>query len=184
MTRQAGIIIKILNRNMGIDAVKTGAEVGVWSGDTSACLLRHLPNLTLHMVDCWEPKVSLRATRHKTEKSLIAAEKKAMEQTEFASDRRFVHKMTSEEAAILIADGSLDFAFIDACHLYDDVRQDIALWYPKIKVGGLVAGHDYVASEGSWVGRTWGVKKAVDEFAAVHDYKPIVWRTVWWVIKK
>lgn len=51
--------------------------------------------------------------------------------------------MTSTDAAILYANKSLDFVFIDADHEYPSVIQDISAWLPKIKTGGYLAGHDY-----------------------------------------
>lgn len=41
------------------------------------------------------------------------------------------------------ADKSIDFCFIDANHTYDFVRRDIAAYLPKMKPGGIIAGHDY-----------------------------------------
>ncbi len=38
--------------------------------------------------------------------------------------------------------GSLSFVFIDACHTYKAVRSDILAWLPKVKTGGILAGHD------------------------------------------
>lgn len=72
-----------------------------------------------------------------------------------------------ERAAKLFADHSLDFVFIDANHEYDSVVHDLATWAPKVKPGGLFAGHDYQ-------GHGWdGVKMAVDEFfAANQDFAP------------
>ena len=52
-------------------------------------------------------------------------------------------KTTSVEASKLYDDNSLDFVFIDASHEYQDVLDDIMVWLPKIKVGGIIAGHDY-----------------------------------------
>ena len=37
----------------------------------------------------------------------------------------------------------IDFLYIDATHRTPHVRQDIALWVPKIRPGGVVLGHDY-----------------------------------------
>lgn len=54
-------------------------------------------------------------------------------------------------------DGSIDFLFIDGDHRYPSVKKDLQMWFPKIKEGGIIAGHDY--NEPSC-----GVKQAVDEF--------------------
>ena len=51
-------------------------------------------------------------------------------------------------------DNSLDFIFIDAAHDYKSVKADIDAWLPKIKPGGIIAGHDLHAE---------GVKQAVIE---------------------
>ena len=53
----------------------------------------------------------------------------------------------SGEAAERIPDDTFDFFFIDADHRYHMVRRDIELWYPKVKKGGLLAGHDYDSEE-------------------------------------
>ena len=52
-------------------------------------------------------------------------------------------KLTSIEAAKLFPDNSLDFVYIDGMHDYQNCRADIEVWYPKIKEGGIVAGHDH-----------------------------------------
>ena len=78
-------------------------------------------------------------------------------------------KMTSEEASTKFINESLDFIFIDGSHTYEDVKQDIHLWYPKLKYGKIIAGHDYYG----------GVKQAVDEiFPIVEKAKDI-----WWIRK-
>ena len=51
--------------------------------------------------------------------------------------------MTSLEAAQCFADGSLDFVYIDAGHAYQDVRNDIRAWAPKVQADGFIGGHDY-----------------------------------------
>lgn len=64
-----------------------------------------------------------------------------------------IHRMDSTEAANLYQDKSLDFVFIDACHTTDCVTTDLKAWFPKVKLKGVLAGHDYTLP---------GVKKAVD----------------------
>lgn len=70
----------------------------------------------------------------------------------------------SNEAVSRFKDNSIDLLYLDANHSYDACKQDLELWFPKIKKGGIFAGHDYCAGDG--VGH--GVKKAVDEFALLH----------------
>lgn len=41
------------------------------------------------------------------------------------------------------ADKSIDFCFIDANHTYEFVSRDIEAYLPKMKPGGVIAGHDY-----------------------------------------
>lgn len=53
-------------------------------------------------------------------------------------------------------DKSIDFCFIDANHNYEFVSRDIAAYLPKMKPGGVIAGHDYNMSHP-------GVIKAVNE---------------------
>jgi len=55
-------------------------------------------------------------------------------------------------------DNTLDFVFIDAAHDYDSIKKDIMDWYPKVKNGGVIGGHDY--NNNDWP----GVVKAVTEF--------------------
>lgn len=49
----------------------------------------------------------------------------------------------SVAAARLHADASVDFCFIDADHTEAGVIRDIEAWLPKMKPGGVIAGHDY-----------------------------------------
>lgn len=69
-------------------------------------------------------------------------------------------RMSSVEASMQFENESLDVVFIDASHEYKDVLDDINHWYPKIKKGGIISGHDYVP--GHKVSEA-GVIRAVNE---------------------
>ena len=62
----------------------------------------------------------------------------------------------SVSASKMYADESLDAVFIDADHRYESVKADILTWMPKVKKGGILAGHDYILAHS-------GVILAVDE---------------------
>ncbi len=159
--------------------VLQGVEIGVWKGELSAELLRAFPELTLFMVDPWSEQYN--ATMAKGIEEIQAAEKEARERTDFAIARREIIKDCSISAITeFMSGGSLDFGFVDACHLYPSVRDDMA-WYQKVRPGGLFAGHDY---NGLMDRRgKWGVKRAVDSFAADLGYKVQSSGLVWWFYK-
>lgn len=52
------------------------------------------------------------------------------------------HQCYSWDGAAFYDDSSLDLVFIDASHLRVDVEKDIDAWLPKVKSGGILAGHD------------------------------------------
>lgn len=58
-----------------------------------------------------------------------------------------------------VPDGSCDIVYIDAGHSYEDVKRDLEAWIPKVKPGGVIAGHDFINP-------AYGVKPAAEEAAA------------------
>jgi predicted O-methyltransferase YrrM len=75
-------------------------------------------------------------------------------------------EMSSLDASCKFNDCYFDFIFIDASHRYEETKADIRLWYHKLKVGGIIAGHDYTGPENP------GVKQAVDEVVPVTVTRP------------
>lgn len=71
-------------------------------------------------------------------------------------------RMTSLEAAASMLDESVDIVYIDGMHLYYDVLRDLCAWYPKVRPGGMLAGHDYFL--GYSHGTVFTVQPAVDAF--------------------
>jgi hypothetical protein len=140
-----------------------GAEVGVFDGRTSEALLRAFPQLRLWMVDPWKPYAGKSSIGDQSADALERALKAATFWTRFAGQRRLILREGSPAAASRFSDASLDFAFIDGNHMYEAVCADIAAWWPKIRRGGLLTGHDY--GTGRDAEGIWGVKRAVDEFA-------------------
>ena len=84
-------------------------------------------------------------------------------------------RLSSLDSVNLYENRSLDFVFIDASHEYDDVKKDILAWYPKIKKGGIIAGHDFTTFD--------GVRQAVDELI-INKGMNYVLKNSYWIHKK
>ena len=142
-----------------------GAEIGVKCGQFSECILQHWKGRRLYAVDPWR-EFSSEVYRDIDNVSNAEQEKNfqiTRRRLERFGTRADMLRMTSEEAARQIPDRSLDFVYLDARHDYASVKEDIGLWYPKLKPGAVFAGHDYF--NGVIKGTEFGVKRAVDEFA-------------------
>jgi hypothetical protein len=58
-----------------------------------------------------------------------------------------------------IEDNTVDIIYIDGDHSYNGIKRDFEAWMPKVRVGGIVSGHDYKNK------LRCGVKRFVDEYA-------------------
>lgn len=146
-----------------------GAEVGVWDGRLSHYLLATNEQLSLYMVDRWrsvEPTHRYRLSNSQmaqtTDEDFETIEAKAWKVAARYPTRAKPLKGESVSIAKHLADGILDFAFIDADHSYEGVKEDIKAWAPKLKPNGLLCGHDWDHPEHK---EEWGVRRAVEEFA-------------------
>lgn len=126
-------------------------EVGVERGAFSRIFVPMLQNKLiehLYLIDPWRadmfccpiPQEKMDAMQHEVEEI-------------FKDLPATLLKMTSVEAAAQFPVNSLDFVYLDAKHDFDSVAQDFSLWYPRVKKGGIIGGHDYSIE---------GVKMVVD----------------------
>jgi hypothetical protein len=146
----------------------TGAEIGVKTGAFSEEILSRWTGACLISIDPW---AEAPADEYVDDANVAQAEhERFLEQTRQRlrrfGERSRIWRMTGEAAATQVAAGELDFVFIDARHDYESVRADLEQWVPKVRAGGIVAGHDYV--DGSLPQGEYGVKRAVDEFFEQH----------------
>lgn len=159
-----------------------GVEVGVWEGENSAELLQSFPDLYLWMIDRWKELADEEKWIHprmgrKTEDDFRRAKRRAAKNVEFALYRTRLMHTDSVSASKEFPDHCLDFVFLDASHDYENVKQDILAWTPKIRSGGILCGHDY-NGVGDRAGN-FGVKRAVDE--AFGDRVQKEDALIWWV---
>ena len=155
------------------------AEIGVWEGDFSERILEVAKPRALHLIDPWKYE-SDEVYRDACYGGRKATNQEQMDAVYGRVARRFatqvrdgtvvIHRSPSADAVAAFQHNYFDWIYIDGNHLYEFVKLDLELWYPKIKRRGYITGDDYV--EGRW----WqgGVKRAVDEFSARINREPII----------
>ena len=74
----------------------------------------------------------------------------------------------SETASKQFEDNSLDIVYLDADHSFNGCSNDIDYWYPKVKPGGILAGHDY-CNGNTQTGQVYGVIQAVAQLVDEHE---------------
>jgi hypothetical protein len=144
-------------------------EVGSWKGRSTSCLAVEIANskkdITLYAVDTWEGSVEHMESAEK--ESLPTLYETFLRNMVPVEEYYLPLKLTSTEASKKFKDGTLKFVFLDASHEYEDVKRDIEDWMPKVKPGGILAGHDYYPEDQyDWFP---GVKKAVNE--TIEDFE-------------
>lgn len=156
--------LPVLCRNLG---VRRGAEVGVWKGAYSEEFCRALPGVEWFAIDPWAPYADYREAKNDAELIASAYEEARVRLSRY--DCRLI-KESSLDASVLIDDGSLDVVYIDGNHEAPFVRQDLEMWAPKLRPGGILAGHDYRVPPPSKP--FIQVKAAVDQYASDHAIAP------------
>lgn len=137
--------------------VGEGVEVGVWRGDFSDWFLDQWRGRRLYLVDPWAKLDDYDDVRNQDYDP--ADYLHVRQRFERHGDRARVVRATSLHAAAELPDG-LDFVYVDANHAYDHVLADLNLWWPKLRPGGVLAGHDVMSLSHP------GVTAALAEFCA------------------
>lgn len=144
--------------------VGTGAEIGVALGDFSEHILVHWRGARLVSIDPWMelPPSEYVDKCNMPQQSMEESYEHAKALLSRFGNRSEVWRETSSDGAKRIAPGTLDFVYIDARHTYEAVSEDLAAWFPRLRPGGIIAGHDY--DDGYFAEGLHGVRAAVDEF--------------------
>jgi hypothetical protein len=129
-------LAELLNSN---GLVGQGVEVGVWRGDFSYWFRDRWQGEVLHLVDPWEKLNDYDDIRNT---DFDPADYKYVLQrfARFGKRINMIRGLSVEAAKVLPDD--LSFVYIDANHSYHHTLQDLTTWWPKIKPGGILAGHD------------------------------------------
>jgi predicted O-methyltransferase YrrM len=186
----------VLESFMAQQGYKTFVEVGCKEGRTTGHILKTIPDARVIAIDPWMAQEKSKDPTKETyaDWDFADIEKQFWENVGENKDRCTMERMTSEQASDEWAKrapagwsfvegttygetkpNQADLIFIDALHDYEHVKQDIGLWWPKVRVGGILAGHDF--------NHRWpGCERAVAEsFNLMHV--GVAPDSVWFVIK-
>ena len=130
-----------------------GAEIGVHVGESFLTLLQTCPNISkLYGVDPYVPYIDYLKEEGQSFDPMVVDEKEieyiklvSYHRQKFSGhkDKIVFYEMDSIEASKKVEDKSLDFIFIDSYCSFEQAKDDIKVWYPKVKDGGIFAGHDW-----------------------------------------
>ena len=69
----------------------------------------------------------------------------------------WLYPMTSTEAVRRAPEAldAVDIVFIDGAHDFDNVVMDLRVWWPRLTVGGYMAGHDFSMSDPGIMQAIW-----------------------------
>ena len=182
-----------------------GLEIGSYKGEYAKEILKKWKG-RLYLLDLWksvDDDSYIDETNCKNYNSIMNA---CCENIKTFEDRCFMFRADSNDLCDLFPSEYFDFIYIDANHKYDTVLNDMNKWFPKLRKGGVFAGHDYIkmdwfedvnfaqdkinkhifSPDGYYMG-LFGVNPAVNEFCSINNYKFLTteqeWYSSWYFIK-
>lgn len=151
-------------------------ELGIFKGGNFMEMIAHKPKLAV-AVDTWNNDGV-----HGKNDATYPQEELEKQYEYFkglVKDKPFVKIVRdyTVNAAKRFPDNYFDFVYIDADHSIEACYADIITWYPKVKNGKFLVGHDYK--------RGFGVVAAVDRFVKENNLKLMfIHPSTWAVVKK
>lgn len=137
----------MITREIMAELVRTNhfkrcAEIGVWRGEGSWMMVKSGANEVI-MVDPMDRKLnaSFNCRMGEPEKTQEELDKICLDLERIPCTK--FYRMVSIEASKLFPNKSFDFVYIDGLHTYEALKADIAVWTPKVRIGGMIAGDDF-----------------------------------------
>jgi|688.fasta_scaffold102751_3 hypothetical protein len=179
---------------------KVVCEVGVQQGGYAKTILETIPSIEkIYLVDLWQNQENYFDLANVSDPVHQEYMANTITNTKPWQEKVILLKGFSTQMAEQIPDNSLDWVYIDARHDYKGCYEDIQAYWPKIKQGGVISGHDYMSAD-EVPGQDWSicydgtknvgaVKGAVNDFAALNNlqvlvsYKESAWHT-WTLLKQ
>ena len=148
---------------------RRGVEIGVWQGQFTGHMIAHT-NMHVTGIDPWCETASHADVDYDAEDynpfafgedGYLSQEARYVGSINILSQfnpTRWTLLRSFSHRVLPYVSPEVDFVYIDGLHSYESVKEDIHDWFPKLKSGGILCGHDYNATNP-------GTIQAVDEFA-------------------
>lgn len=148
-------------------------ELGSFGGESTTVFARFAAKV--FAIDPWDDSYSNTIMEGCADSRIVNHLKKnpvpSMSQIEAIFDARTARfenitkiKATAEDAIRRFPDRSIDIVYIDSIHTYPVVAQQITEWRRKVRLGGVLSGHDFAPN-------TWpGVVRAVEDMIGKPEY--------------
>jgi hypothetical protein len=138
-------------------------EIGVKEGKNAVEIVNVVNEL--YLVDPYLPYKDIQSIV--TQKDQDIYKKEMLDRIAPYKDKVKFYQTTSEEASKMFDNEYFDYVYIDGDHSYEAVKKDLELWYPRVKKGGILAGHDFNKPH-------YGVFKAITKFAKLNNLKVLI----------
>lgn len=166
--RRMPIYIRAINRKIMAETLNElqlteGAEIGVAQGNHARLLCENIIGHHLYCIDPWRPYEGYNEYVDRIEEYY----QKAMI-TLRGFNCSYMREF-SMDAVKKFRDNSLDFVYIDGAHDFKNIAMDLCEWTKKVRVGGIVFGHDYKRRYHKYVVQ---VKSVVQAYMYDHAIKP------------
>ena len=162
---------------------ETGAEVGVQKGEFAMKTLSLWPSCKhYYVIDSWKNQENSKDLANVANDVQERFYRQTLKRLQKWQDKIRVFRTYSTKAAAQIPDKSVDYVYLDARHDYCGIKEDLVAFWPKVRPGGVLAGHDFhtahevkiLSPEQDWslcmdgTVNQGAVKGAVLEFANTH----------------
>ena len=122
-----------------------GAEIGVYKGEHAVSLLEHLNIQQLYLIDPYEMYQTYKEGHVHygvDQDPLSLAKQEALQRLAPHVDKlSWIFKHSTD--AVQEMPDELDFVYLDGNHAEECVRKEILSFFPKIRKGGILGGHDF-----------------------------------------